>query len=71
MGLICLASILNDDGMVVCVFLGIFMTQKMLSSLVPCYSIKPRKMIAEQENNSWKDSEKRYSSPKLLKETFE
>ena len=31
-GAICLTSILNDDGMAACRFLGISMTQKMLGS---------------------------------------
>ena len=32
-------------------------------------STKPMKTIAEQENNFWKDCEKRYSLIKLLKDT--
>ena len=34
-------------------------------------STKPTKMIAEQENNYWKDCGRRYSSIKLLKDTFD
>ena len=48
------------------------MTRKMLGSLLELSreSTKPMKMIAEQENNFWKDCEKRYSFIKLLKDTF-
>ena len=49
--------ILKDDGMATSGFLEIFMTQKMLGSLseVSCDSTEPTKIIAEQENNFWKD----------------
>ena len=52
--------------------LEIFMTRKVLGSLseVSHDSAKPMKMIAKQENNFWKDCEKRYSSIKLLKNTL-
>ena len=38
-------------------FLGIFMSQKVLDSLSEASrdSAKPTKMIAEKENNFWKD----------------
>ena len=66
-------SVFNDDGMAVCGFLGIFMTLKVLGSLSKFSdgSIKPMKMISEQENNFWKDFEKGYSSMKLLKDIFD
>ena len=49
-GLIGLISILNDDGMAACGFLGILMTGKMLDSReVSRCSTKPTKLIAEQE----------------------
>ena len=66
-------SMLNDDNVAVRGFLGICMTRKVLGSLseVLRYSPKPTKMITEQENNFWKDCEKRYSPIKLLKDTFE
>ena len=71
-GLVVRTSILNDHGMAVSGFSGIFMTPKVLSSLskVSSDSSTPSKMIAEQENNFWKECEKRYSSIKLLKDTF-
>ena len=49
------------------------MTREMLGLLseVTLDSIKPTKVIAEQENNFWKDCEKSYPSIKLLKDTFE
>ena len=42
----------DDDGIVACGILGIFITRKVPGSLskVSCGSIKPTKMIAEQEN---------------------
>ena len=67
-------STLNDNGMAACGFLGIYIPQNVLGSLprVSRDSAKPTKMIAEQENNFWKDCEKRYSSIKVLKDkTFE
>ena len=53
--------------------LGMFITRKVLGKLaeVSRDSTKPTKMIAEQENNFWKDCEKRYSSVKSLMDTFE
>ena len=44
---------LNDDGMAACGFLGIFMTPKVPGSLseVSHDSIKPSKIIAEEESN--------------------
>ena len=44
---------LNGDSMAACGFLGIFTTRKVLDSLseVSRDSTKPKKMIAEQENN--------------------
>ena len=59
--------------MAACGVLGIFMTQKVLSSLseVSRDSTMPTKIIAGQENNFRKDCEKRYSSIKLLKGTSE
>ena len=58
-GLIGCTSMLNDDGMAACCFLGIFMTQKVPGSLseVSRDSTKPTEMIAEQDNNFWKDCE--------------
>ena len=49
------------------------MTRKVLGSHseVSRDSTKPTKMIAEQENNVWRDCEKLYFSIKLLKDTFE
>ena len=49
------------------------MTRKVLGSLseVSRDRTKPTKTIAEQENNFWKDCEKRHFSIKLLKDTFE
>ena len=49
-------SVLNDDGMAICGFFGIFMTQKVLGILseVSRNSSKPTKIITEQENNVWK-----------------
>ena len=70
--LIGLTSMLNYDGMTACGFLGIFMTQKVLG-LLPEVSrdpTKPARMIAEQENDFWKDCEKCYSSIQLLKDIF-
>ena len=65
-------SVLNDDDIAACGLLGIFMTRKVLGSLaeVSPDSTKPKKMIAEQENNFWKDYEKRYSSKKFLEGHF-
>ena len=62
-------SMLHDDGMVVCGFLGIFMTRKNLGlhSEVSRDPIKPTKMIVEQENNF----EKTVTNVKLSKNTFE
>ena len=66
-GLIGCKSILNASGL-----LGIVMTQKVPGSLseVSRASGKPMEMIAEQEDNFGK-TEQRYSSVKLLKDTFE
>ena len=61
-------SVLNDDGKAASGFLGIFMTQKVLDSRD---STKPTKMIAEPENNCWKECKIRYSSINLLKDTLE
>ena len=51
------------------------MTRKVLGSLseVSRDTNKPilMRMLAEQENNCWKDCEKRFSSIKLLEDTFE
>ena len=46
-------SVLNDDSLAACGFLGIFITRKVLGSVsdVSRDSTKPTKMIAEQENN--------------------
>ena len=57
---------LNDDGMAACNFLGIFITRKVLGSLseVSRDSTTLTKTIAEQENDFWKECEKRYSSEK-------
>ena len=66
-------SMLNDVCMAACGLLGIFMTRKVLGSRSE-YSregTKPMKMIEEQETNFWKDCQKRYSSIKMLKDTFE
>ena len=61
-------SMLNDHGVAAYGFLGVFMTMKVLGSFseVSRDSTKPTKMIAEQENNSWKDLQNCYSSIKLL-----
>ena len=50
-------AVLYDDGMAACGFLGISMTRKVLGSLseVSRDATKPTKMIAELENNFWKD----------------
>ena len=58
---------LNDDDMAAC-----GLTRKVLCSLsgVSRDSTKQTKMIAQQENNFWKDCEKCYPSIKLLKDTF-
>ena len=58
-GVTCLTSIFTDDGMAACDFLGTFTTRKMLGSLseVSRDLTKVAKMMAEQENNLWKDSE--------------
>ena len=71
--LIGFTSVLNDDNVAACDFLGISMTRKVLGSLseVSRDSTKPMKMIAEQENNFWKDWKTLYSSVNLLKDTFE
>ena len=63
---------LNDDGMAACGFIGICMTGKVQGSLSEGLrdSTKPIRMIAEQQNNFWKNCEKGYSSIKLLKDTF-
>ena len=60
-GIICPTLMLNDEGMAACGFLGIFITPKVLNSLseVSSDSTKRMRMIAEQENNFWKDYEKR------------
>ena len=46
-------SMLNDDCMATCGFLGIFMIRKVLGSLSEVLhdSTKPKETIAEQENN--------------------
>ena len=64
---------LNDDGMAACGFLRMFMTRKVVGSLweVSRDSTKQMKMIAEQQNNFWKDFDKRYSSIKLVIDTFD
>ena len=56
-GLMSRASVLNDDSMASCGFLGIFMTRKALGSLSEASldAAKRRKMIAEPENDFWKD----------------
>ena len=62
-------SILNNDGMVACGFLGIKrarFTYRNSRDLV-----KLTKRIAVRENKFWKDCEKRYFSTKLLKNTFD
>ena len=67
------ASMLSNDGMAICGFLGIFVAQKVLGSLsdVSRDSTKRMKIIPKQENNFWKDCKKRYSPIKLLKDNFE
>ena len=62
-------SILNNDGMVACGFLGIKCARFTYRSSRD--SVKPTKRIAVRENKFWKDCEKRYFSTKLLKNTFE
>ena len=49
------------------------MTRKMLGSISEVLrgTTKVRKVIAEQENNFWKDCESRHSSISVLKDTFE
>ena len=59
-------SILNNQGMVACVF-GIKCARFTYRSSRD--SVKPTKRIAVRENKFWKDSEKRYFSTKLLKNT--
>ena len=62
-------SILNNDGMVACDFLGIKCTRYTNRSSRD--SVKPTKRIAVRENKFWKNCEKRYFSTKLLKNTFD
>ena len=52
-GIIGRASVMKDDGMAACGFLGVFMTQKVLGLLseVSRDSTQPTRMIAEQEND--------------------
>ena len=59
-------SILNNDGMVACGFLGIKCARFTYRSLRD--SVKPTKRIAVRENKFWKDCEKRYFS---VKNTFD
>ena len=61
---------LNDDGIAARDFLGILMTRKVLALLseVSRNSTNRTKMIAEQENNFWKDCGKGCSSTKFLKD---
>ena len=60
-------SILNNDGMVACGFLGIRCARFTYRSSRD--SVKPTKRIAVREHKFWKDCEKRYFSTKLLKST--
>ena len=62
-------SMLNNDGMVACGFLGIKCARFTYGSTRD--SVKPTKRIAVRENKFWKDCEKRYFSTKLLKNTFD
>ena len=62
-------SILNNDGMVACGFLGIKCARFTYRS--SCDSVKPMKRIAVRENKFWKDCEQRYFSTKLLRNTFD
>ena len=59
-------SILNDDCMVACGFLGIKFARFTYRSSRD--SVKPTKKIAVRENKFWKDCEKRYFS---IKNTFD
>ena len=62
-------SILNNDGMVACGFLGIKCARFTYRSSRD--SVKPTKRIAVTENKFWKDCEKRYFSTKILMNTFD
>ena len=62
-------SILNNNGMVACGFLGIKCARFTYRSSRD--SVKPTKKIAVSGNKFWKDCEKRYFSTKLLKNTFD
>ena len=62
-------SILNNDGMVTCGFLGIKCAR--FTYRRSRDSVKPTKRIAVRENKFWKDYEKHYFSKKLLKNTFD
>ena len=55
-------SILNNDGMVSCCFLGIKCARFTYRSSRD--SVKPTKRITVRENKFWKDCEKRYFSIK-------
>ena len=57
-GLIGRTSVLNDDGMAAFGVLGIFMASKVIDSLSKDSRdlTKPTKMIADQENNFWKEN---------------
>ena len=48
-------SVLNNDGMVACGFLGMKCARFTYRS--SRYSVKPRKTIAVRENKFWKDCE--------------
>ena len=62
-------SILNNDGMGACGFLGIKCAK--FTNRSSRDSVKPTKRIAARENKFRKDWEKRYFSTKLLKNTFD
>ena len=57
-------SILNNDGMVACGFLGIKCARFTCRSSRD--SVKPTKRIAVRENKFWKDCKKRYFSIKNI-----
>ena len=71
--LVCLTTILKNNVMAACGSLGIFMTRKVLGSLLKVSrdSTKSRKIKAEQKSNFWTNCEKNYSSIKLFQDTYE
>ena len=66
--IICSASTLNDDGMAACGFSRNILDTKNAKFIFRSFTWLNQ---ANENNNFWKDCEKRYSSIKLLKDTFE